>query len=90
MSHLHNIDGYSSAAAAEYQEYLARLKTVSQAEREQEIEKKARAKRLDRSTHSEQDSSDDSDGSGSPDGGFGSPKDDPRGPGEFTRYIGRA
>jgi hypothetical protein len=56
MSHVHNIDGYSAASAAEYQSYLERLKAVRQVEREDEIERKDRAKRFERAGRANRDS----------------------------------
>jgi hypothetical protein len=46
MSHLHSITG-SSRAAAEYQEYLERLRAERLAEQEEKLRKKARAQRYE-------------------------------------------
>ncbi len=54
MSHVHNINGYNDAAS-EYQQYLERLKSVTQSERDQEAIRRRRAKSFDTAIDTEED-----------------------------------
>jgi hypothetical protein len=96
MSHLHNIDGYSSVSAAEYQEYMQRMREVRQAEREQQVEKRNRARKFERPAGYRRGPEDEGESSGEPEGDAGDPQEDSQGqdnlpePENLPGYIGKA
>ena len=71
MSHINNIGGYANAAA-EYQEYLERLKAARLAESEEDARKKARLASFDTPIDSEPEPDGDPENDADPDSDCGS------------------